>query len=320
MLGRRFYRVKVMQALYAWHLGGDDRIEVAENKLLQSIDKFYELYFLQLSFFTEIIDFYRRRSEDAKTKFYPTEEELNPNSKFLDNIVVFKILSNKDFQHQVNRYKFSWTEEQEMIRKVFMKLRNSKDLKAYFADELIDYEKEKEIIYKLIRKYIAKSGELKSYCAERSIFWEDDYDLAALFLQKTIRMIPEQFSEKDSFITLFSKDDEESEEEQHDFILQLFRKTISNGNEYEQMIRDKTQNWEIERIAMTDIILIKMALAELLHFPTIPVKVTMNEYIEISKDYSTLKSKLFINGILDKLTDQLKKENKIKKKGRGLMT
>ena len=199
-------------------------------------------------------------------------------------------------------------------------MRNSKDLKEYLADETVSFEKDREIVYKLFRKYIAKSGELKFYCEERNIYWEDEFDLAALFIQKTIQMIPEQFPEKESFLSLFTKDDAESAQEVHEFIIQLFRKTIAHSDEYEQMIRDKTKNWELERIALTDIILIKMALAELLHFQTIPVKVTMNEYIEISKDYSTPKSKLFINGILDKLAENLEKEKKIKKKGRGLMT
>jgi N utilization substance protein B len=320
MLGRRFYRVKVMQALYAWFLGGDTIAEAAEKKLLQSIEKFYELYFLQLSFYTEVIDFYRRRTEDAKTKYYPTEEEVNPNTRYLDNPLVAMINTNKDFQHQINRYKFSWTEEQEMIRKVFMKLRASKDLKTYLDDNEVSYEKDREIVYKLFRKYIAKSPELKFYCEERFMFWEDDFDLAALFIQKTIQMIPQDFTERGRFVDLFSKDEESSESEDHQFIIDLFRKTIANSTEYEQMIRDKTQNWELERIALTDIILIKMALAELMHFPTIPVKVTMNEYIEISKSFSSPKSKLFINGILDKLTENLKNEKKIKKKGRGLMT
>jgi transcription antitermination protein NusB len=320
MLGRRFYRVKVMQALYAWFQGGDDRMEVAEKKLLQSIDKFYELYYLQLSFFIDIIDFYRRRTEDAKHKFLPSEEELNPNSKFLDNVVVGSILQNKDLQTQINRFKFSWTEEQEMVRKVFLKVRNSKDLKEYLESDETIFENDRQIVYKIFRKYIAKSGELKFYCDERSIFWEDDFDLAALFIQKTIQMISEGFTEKDRFIDLFSNEDKEEIADEHKFIVELFRTTVAHSNEFEKMIGDKTQNWELERIALTDIILIKMALSELLHFPTIPVKVTMNEYIEISKDYSTPKSKLFINGILDKLADNLQKEKKIKKRGRGLMT
>jgi N utilization substance protein B len=133
-------------------------------------------------------------------------------------------------------------------------------------------------------------------------------------------MVPENFPENKSFISLFSKEDDESEEEVHEFIIQLFRKTVSSSEEYEKLISDRTKNWELERIALTDIILIKMALAELIHFPSIPVKVTMNEYIEISKSFSTPKSKLFINGILDKLAEELMKEGRIRKRGRGLMT
>ena len=321
MLGRRYYRIKVMQALYAWFQGGEQKAESEEKKLLQSIDKFYELFFLQFSFYSEIIDFYRRRSEDAKHKFYPTEEEKNPNTKFIDNQVVSFIVNNKDFQHQVNRYRFSWTEDQEMIRKVFLKLRSSKDLKEYLESEITSFEADRTIVQKLFRKYVAKSSDFRAFCEERNIFWEDDFDVAALFIQKIILLIPEKFSEKESLINLFNQDEEEENiADDHNFIMELFRKSIAHSNEYEQMIRDKTKNWELERIALTDIILIKMALAEFLHFPTIPVKVTMNEYIEISKNYSTPKSKLFINGILDKLAEGLNMEKKIKKKGRGLMT
>jgi transcription antitermination protein NusB len=320
MLGRRFYRVKVMQALYAWFQGGEDRMEVAEKKLLESIDKFYELYHLQLSFFIEIVDFYRRRTEDAKHKFLPTDEELNPNPKFLTNGVVGFFLNNKDLQHQITRYRFSWTEEQEMIRKVFLKIWNSKDLKEYLGSDDSSFETERQIVYKIFRKQIAKSGELKFYCEERNLFWEDDFDLAALLIQKTIQMLTPDFSEKDRFIELFSKEDDDEIADEHKFIVDLFRTTIAHSDEFEKMIGDKTKNWELERIALTDIILIKMALAELIHFPTIPVKVTMNEYIEISKNFSTPKSKLFINGILDKLAENLQKGKKIKKKGRGLMT
>jgi len=321
MVGRRYYRIKVLQALYAWFQGGERRMEVAEKNLLQSIDKFYELYFLLFSFFSEVTDFYRRRTEDAKHKFLPTAEELNPNFKFLENRMVTCILQNKDLQQQVNRYKFSWIEEQDMIRKVFLKLRNSKDLKEYLNSGTHSFKEDQEIVYKLFRKFIARSAELQSYCEERCIHWNDDYGLAALFIQKTIQMIPEDFPEDIGFPSLFnSKEEEDDPSDDQRFILELFRETVFYSEEYEHMIEGKTKNWELERIALTDIILIKMALTELIYFPTIPVKVTLNEYIDISKNYSTPKSKLFINGILDKLVESLNSDEKIIKHGRGLIT
>jgi transcription antitermination protein NusB len=320
MVGRRYYRIKVLQELYAWFQGGEHRLEVAEKNLLHGIDKFYELYFLLFSFFVEITDFYRRRTEDAKTKFLPSAEELNPNKKFLENRLLATILQNKDLQRQSRRYKFSWTEEQDMIRKVFLKIRNSKDLKEYLNSGNNSFDEDKEIVYKLFRKYIARSAELQYYCEERSIHWNNDYELAALFIQKTIQLIPEQFTEEAAFTGLLNKEEDDGPTDEQQFILELFRKTIIHSDEFEKMIEGKTKNWEIDRIAITDIILIKMALTELIHFPTIPIKVTLNEYIDISKNYSTPKSKLFINGILDKLVENLSSEEQINKQGRGLLT
>jgi N utilization substance protein B len=208
-----------------------------------------------------------------------------------------------------------------MIRKVFLKLRNSKDLKEYLNSGTHSFKEDQEIVYKLFRKFIARSVELQSYCEERCIHWNDDYQLATLFIQKTIQMIPEDFPEDIGFPSLFnSKEEEDDPSDDRRFILELFRKTVFYSEEYEHMIEGKTKNWELERIALTDIILIKMALTELIYFPTIPVKVTLNEYIDISKNYSTPKSKLFINGILDKLVESLNSDEKIIKRGRGLIT
>jgi N utilization substance protein B len=147
----------------------------------------------------------------------------------------------------------------------------------------------------------------------------EDYQLAALFILKTLKQIPENFPDSKPLVSLFPKDEEDDPKEDKKFIVDLFKKTISQSDNLEALIRTKTKNWDIERIALTDIILIKMAMVELMQFPSIPVKVTMNEYIELSKLFSTPKSKLFINGLLDKLVEDLNKEKKIKKKGRGLL-
>jgi transcription antitermination protein NusB len=319
MLGRRHYRIKVFQALYAWFQGGETRQDIAEKNLLQSIDKIFELYYLQLSFFLEVIEFYRMRSEDAKNKFFPTAEELNPNLKLLSNSCILSLQQNKDLQKQFNTYHFSWNEEQEMVRKIYLKVRSLKDLKEYLNKSEFSFEDDRDIVYRIFKKCISKSAELQFYCEERNIFWIEDYQSAALFILKTIKQIPEGFSESKPIVSLLPKDADDDPAEDRKFIRDLFRKTIAQSDKLEGMIRLKTQNWELERIALTDIILIKMALIELMQFPSIPVKVTMNEYIELSKLFSTPKSKMFINGLLDKLVEDLKKDKKIKKKGRGLL-
>ena len=320
MLGRRHYRIKTLQALYAYFQGGEARIEVAEKNLLQSLDKVYELYYLQWSFLLEILHFYRFRMEESKTKFFPTPEEINPNYKLSVNRVVLQLQQNLDLAARISRYKISWTEDQEMVRKVYQKIKASKDLTDYLNSGVSSYHEDQDFLEKLFRKFIAKSGDFQSYCEERSIFWDDDFEVAAVFVLKTIKLISESFTEKDSLTSLFSKDQEDDPDEDRKFILELFRKTIMNTDESDKLIDTRTKNWELDRIALTDILLIKMALTELTNFSQIPVKVTMNEYIEISKQFSSQKSKLFINGIIDKLVSDLTAENKIRKTGRGLMT
>jgi len=320
MLGRRHYRIKVLQALYAYFQGGEARIEVAEKNLLNSIDKVYELYFLQLSFLLEIIHFYRFRMEESKTKFYPTPDEVNPNYKLSENRLILQLQQNHQLIEQLAGFKISWTEEQELVRKVYQKVKASKDHAEYLSSGVNSYSEDQDFLEKMFRKSIAKSADLQFYFEERNIFWEDDFEVAAIFVLKTIKLMSESFGEKDSLIGLFTKGQEEEPDDDRKFILELFRKTIMNSEKFDKLIDARTRNWELERIALTDILLIKMALTEFINFSQIPVKVTLNEYIEISKQFSSQKSKLFINGILDKLVSDLTEESKIQKTGRGLMT
>jgi N utilization substance protein B len=320
MLGRRHYRIKVLQALYAYFQGGEARIEIAEKNLLNSLDKVYELYFLQISFLLEVIHFYRFRTEESKTKFYPTPEEVNPSYKLSENRLIMQLQQNVQLQDQMLKFRISWTEEQDMVRKVYQKLKAGKDLADYLNSGVSSYREDQDFLEKLFRKYIAKSPDLQFYFEERNIFWDDDFEVTAVFVIKTIKLMSESFTEKESLTGLLTKGQDVDEDEDRKFIRELFRKTIMNSEESDKLIDARTRNWELERIALTDILLIKMALTELTHFSQIPVKVTMNEYIEISKQFSSQKSKLFINGILDKLVSDLTEENKIKKTGRGLMT
>ncbi|TSA24410.1 MAG: transcription antitermination factor NusB [Bacteroidetes bacterium] len=319
MLGRRHFRAKVLQGLYAFFQGGEPRLEQAEKNLLQSIDRITELYFLQISFFLEVVNFYVRRMEDAKHKYYPTYEELNPNPKLLANLLVEKLSGNEDYLTRIRDYKISWTEEQDNVRKVFQRIRESKEHRDYLYSGENSFREDQEFVVRIMKKYILRSPELQFFCEERSIHWVDDFDVAAAFVLKTIRLLSPDFPSTTPLTSVFVRDPEEDPKEEHRFILDLFRMTVIHSEEFEQLIKGRLKNWELDRIALTDIIIIKMALAELLFFPTIPIKVTLNEYIELTKHFSTVKSKLFINGILDKLVSDLAEEDRIKKSGRGLI-
>jgi len=319
MLGRRHFRVKVLQALYAFFQGGETRIESAEKNLLQSIDKMNELFYLQISFMLEVLHLYELRMEEAKYKFIPTESDLNPNVKLLQNKLLIQIQTNHAISETIKRYKISWNDEQQMVRKIYQKIKNSKELLEYFNSGNSSYEEDSELLIRVFRKYIAKSGDLRSFCEERFLYWADDFDVASVFILKMFKLLDKNFSETDSPETLFHKEHADDPEDDLKFIQGLFRKTILHSEGHEKLIESRTRNWELERIALTDIILIKMALTELIFFSQIPVKVTLNEYIELSKQFSSQKSKSFINGILDRLVADLLAENKIKKRGRGLM-
>ncbi|MCX6286074.1 MAG: transcription antitermination factor NusB [Bacteroidetes bacterium] len=319
MLGRRHYRVKVLQALYAFFQGGEPRMEIAEKNLLKSIEMVYQLFSLQFSFLFELMHFYEYRMEESKNKFLPTVDELNPSLKLLNNRFLKILLENQPLKKQIERYSISWTEEQELVRKTNMKLKASKDLQAYLNSGENSFEEDRNYLIKLFRKNVANNSDLRSFCEERSIHWHDDFDVASGYAIKALMILPEHFKNKEDIIYLFTKDNEDEAAESNEFITQLFRLTIVHSEEFEKLISARSKNWELERIALTDIIILKMALAEVLYFPYIPVKVSLNEYIEISKHFSTQKSKQFINGILDKLAADLKEQDLIKKSGRGLI-
>ncbi|MBC8460291.1 MAG: transcription antitermination factor NusB [Deltaproteobacteria bacterium] len=294
-------------------------MEKAEKNLLLSIDKITELYFIQISFFLEVVDFYIRRMEEAKHKFYPTHEELNPVAKFINNRIVTKLRENEDLISTLRKYKISWTEEQDNIRKVCQRIRECKEHRDYLYSGESSFKEDQEFVVRILKKYILRSPGLQFFCEERSIHWVDDFEVVASFVLKTIRLLTPEFPATTPLPSLYIKDRAEDSNEEHQFIVELFRKTIIHSDEFEQKIKGRLKNWELDRIALTDIILIKMALAEFLFFPTIPIKVTLNEYIELSKHFSTAKSKQFINGILDKLVSDLIEEDRIHKSGRGLI-
>jgi len=259
------------------------------------------------------------RIEESKHKFYPTEEDINPNTRLVDNRPIAQLESNKNLIKYVDQYKISWVNEQQIFRKFYLKLKESNDYKKYLSDERDDYEGDKEFLIKMIKKQISRFDLLHSYYEDKSIYWANDFHTANLMVIKTLKAFESAYDEDWSLPSLLKNDDPDDENNDKNYLLKLYRTTIIKDNEYEALIAEKAKNWEVERIAMMDMVILKMALAEIMEFPSIPVKVTMNEYIELAKIYSTPKSNIFVNGILDKLTLDLKTQEKIKKTGRGLM-
>lgn len=317
MLSRRLIRVKVMQALYAFFQSDDNDLPAAEKRLIVNIDRIYELYIWQLAFLVDLFAYFRQRTDEAKQKFLPSEEELHPSTRFIDNKLILQLEQSNDFIKQCGRFKVNWADEREMFRLMYNDIRASEEYQDYMKAEKNTYEDDRSILIKIIRTHLFPSQLLQSYFEERNIHWVDDFDTALLMVMKTLKSFTSRRDAQKPLPHLY--EDEESEKEDKLFAKDLLKKTVLYSKEYAGIIAARAKNWELERIALIDIIMMKMALAELFQFPSIPVKVTLNEYIEISKEYSTPKSKLFLNGLLDKMVIEFKQENKIVKTGRGLI-
>lgn len=314
MVNRRHLRIKVLQALYAYFQSNEDDYRRTEKELLTSVEKMYDLYVYLLMTFGELKHVALLRSEDAKNKLRPTENDINPNLKFIDNKVI-EILENcNDLRSASEQRKTNWVGDvnREMFRKMFLAIKDSETYFSFMNNEVSGFEEDKAFVLALFKEEIANSPILYNFFEEKSIGWLDDIDLMCSMVIKTIKTFTEEGPNQ--LLDLYKDPIDEKQ-----FIVTLLRKSIMNDDENSKLIEKLTDNWELERIAKMDVILMNMAITELQEFPNIPKKVTLNEYIEISKFYSTPKSNTFINGILDKAISQLEKEGKIKKMGRGLI-
>jgi len=319
MLSRRHLRIKALQALYAYFVSNSNDIAVGERNMLRSIEKIYELITYQLSFIQAIAKLAEVRIEDGKKKFYPTEAELNPNTKFIDNRFLKQLSDNRDYIRKVNAYRINWKDEAEIIRKKYVEITGSDAYKNYMNSGADSYNEDKAFILKVFKDFTSYYPSLTTFYEEKDIYWADDIDTANALVFKIIKAYKEFYDEFQTLPSLYNLDGKLDADEDKKFLIKLYRKTILKSEESELLISEKTSNWEIDRIAAMDILLIKMALTEFLEFPSIPVKVTLNEYIELSKYYSTPKSRVFINGILDKMISDLTKQKKLLKTGRGLI-
>ena len=315
MLNRRFLRVKALQSIYAYHQSESSNLPQAERQLLQGVDDLYKLFVFQLSFWVEIRQFAERRIEENKQKRLPTEEDLNPNMKFVNNRILQALYDNKHLMKLEEQYKINWADSREdFIRNMFVKLSETPEYQEYMNNGKDSFSDDKRFLVTVIDAYMPENGLLYDYYSDRDLSYNSDYQLAIYLLWKFISEMPANFDAFSMLPPVFKNEKEDKE-----FVVKLFEKTILHADEYMEMVKANISNWDYERLALMDKILIFMALTEFIEFHSVPVKVTINEYIEISKFYSTPDSRRFVNGMLDRFSTELKEKGRLVKTGLGLI-
>ena len=313
MLSRRHIRVKVMQSIYAIHQHKLDDLAREEKFLFYSIESIQDLYLLLFSTLIEL-----RNKEEiyvslSSKKHLATKEEKNPNLKFISNEVFLLLGEQISLSKAIETRKINnWKLNDDLILQLLEDIKKSEVYINYMNDKSKSFDNDMQFVVDLFVKVIAPNERLYDYLEDNKLTWLDDYALVNTFISKQLKKLKNTSS-------LIVVPHVYKDEDDKDFAKQLFVKTLLNENELAQEYVNKTPNWDSERIAEIDTILLKMAICELLKFPSIPVNVTINEYLEIAKEYSTPKSSIFINGILDNLVKDYKEENKLNKSGRGLL-
>ncbi len=314
MLNRRYLRIKAFQSLYAYWQSDNASAARIEKELFNGVERTYDLYLSLLLVFGELRHVAELIQEERKKKRLPTAEDLAPNLRFVDNPVLRTLAQSDRLRIECEKRKISWVGNHELFTTMYRELENNELFMAYLQESPKSFKRDQGFILQLFTEVIANYEPLQEVYEGRSITWLEDLDLAASLVKRTI----EQMREVDS-ADLAMEELIRDPKEDNDFISALFRKTIEYAEEHEKSIAEKSANWESDRIALSDMILMQMALTEVRIFDQIPVKVTLNEYIEIAKAYSTPKSKNFINGVLDKLFIEMRADGRIRKVGRGLL-
>lgn len=310
MLSRRNIRIKVMQILYAASRDNKLELKSATQAYRKSVNNSFELYLFNLYAFTRVIDYARTDLANKEAKFLPTEEDQKFTAKLANNDLSTSLLENEGFQRFINTYQFEKYVDEDTVRLVYTEFAKTEDYKTYIEQSDLDAEDHKKILLALY-KHCTASETFEEKLEDYSAQWTVDKSLIVGALKKTLKALPAT--------PFFYEVYKPSKETTAEFGETLLEKVFNLDAELLKIIEPTLKNWDAERVAIIDMILIKMALCELIYFPTIPSKVTLNEFVDISKLYSTDKSKDFINGILDRLMKKLDKEGKINKEGRGLI-
>ncbi|HNV51748.1 MAG TPA: transcription antitermination factor NusB [Tenuifilaceae bacterium] len=313
MISRRLLRIKILQVLFAHFRSENDSLNNLEKELFLSIEKSYQLYHLLLMLPEELVDFAQNKIDLGRQKLRPSPEELNPNTRFVDNKLIDKLRINQSLINYSTENRLNWRHHPELIKNIFNKFITADYYNQYMNAETVEFTDDRQLVLNLLQRELGDLEDFNNFLEEQSIYWNDDLEFVLSMATKTVKKLTESSDESAELMPMFRNEDDE------DFAKKLLRKVVLRHTENVKLIEEYTQNWEVDRIAGMDILIMEMAITEIMEFPSIPVKVTLNEYIEIAKFYSTEQSSTFINGILDKIILTLRKNNQFVKLGRGLV-
>ena len=319
MLNRRILRIKAFKVLYSSVLAGNMSLAEAEAQLELSCEATRDLYIYMLGIVSPLTKIAQERIEAGKSKFNPTEEERNPNMKFAENALAKFLDEDVDFQKVFKKKKFEWMQYDLFLKKVMTSVASKEYYAEYMASEDKSLAEDCKLFTRIFEEEFVDSEELEKILEDKSLYWNDDLAYSLTWCCKTLKNIAK--GENWSLIPLYQSEMLKGEGVESDklFVRRLLKASFAGYERYSAMVAESVSGWEKERLFSTDVALVVMGLAEAASFPTIPVKVTMNEYVEISKFYGTPKSRSFVNGLLDKLVQQLANDGQINKEGKGLL-
>ena len=319
MLNRRILRIKAFKVLYSSILSENVTLAQAESQLELSCEATRDLYIYMLGIVSPLTKIARDRIESLKTKFNPSEEERNPNMKFAENALARLLDENEDFQKVFKKKKFDWTQYDLLLKKIMTSISSKEYFAEYMASPERSLAEDCKLFTKIFEEEFVDSEELETLLEEKSLYWNDDLAYALTWCCKTFKSLAQ--GESWSLVPLYQSETLKGEGVESDkyFVRKLLQSSFAGYEKYSAMVAESVTGWEKERLFSTDVVLIVMGLSEVVTFPTIPVKVSMNEYVEISKFYGTPKSRSFVNGILDRLVQKLADEGAVKKEGKGLL-
>ena len=307
MINRALIRIKVLQIVFAYYQKDLKDLRVAENELLLSLRRSCDLYHYFLLLIVDVTRMYERVIDAKRNKYRPSDEELNPDLRLLNNRLAGQIAENEELEKYAKQHGISWDDATGFVKKMLEMILASDVYADYLKNETDSYEVDKEFWRLVFKRIISNNEFVEDYLEEKSIYWNDDVDIVESFVVKTIKRFEAHAGKTQQLLPMFHSNDD------NDFVIQLFRQTILHGDEYREIIDRHTKNWESERVANMDLVIMQVAVAEIMNFPSIPVSVTLNEYIDAARYYSTPKSSSFINGVLDSIIEELKKENRLLK-------
>lgn len=308
MINRVLIRIRVVQILYATYINESGNLKKTESDLIYSLQKSYDLYFYLLLLLVELTDAHKKRIEARRAKFLPSEIDMNPNTKIINNKFIEQLRNNDTFISYLSERPLSWDEYDIYIKNLLDKILQSDVYQKYSSSNTSDYHEDREFWRKIFKTYICRDEELEEILEDESLYWNDDIEIVESFILKTIKQFDYELGNKQPLLPMFK------DEEDRVFAVTLLRESMLNVKTARDLIDKYASNWESERIAFVDKIIMQVAITEIISFPSIPISVTLNEYLNIAKSYSTQKSSSFINGILDAIITELKNDKKLFKK------